>query len=131
MRVVSIDQLKGILGNLPENPRVVASGNFATPTVLLGALDETVESYRLHMLNAQKGLPDRDGVTYETAFVGPGMRNHPRLTYIPCRLSLVPVLFREHYRPDVVMLHTSVRRHDTVSLGTEVNILPSAVEAVH
>lgn len=129
MRVVSIDQLKRILGNLPENPRVVASGNFATPTVLLGALDETVAQYRLHMLNAQKGLPDRDGVTYETAFVGPGMRNHPHLTYIPCRLSLVPVLFREHYRPDVVMLHTSVRRHDTVSLGTEVNILPSAVEA--
>lgn len=129
MRVVSIDQLKRVLGNLPENPRVVASGNFATPTVLLGALDETVAQYQLHMLNAQKGLPDRDGVTYETAFVGPGMRNHPHLTYIPCRLSLVPVLFREHYRPDVVMLHTSVRRHDTVSLGTEVNILPSAVEA--
>ena len=129
MRVVSLEQLKRILANLPDNPRVVASGNFATPTVLLGALDEVVPEYRLHMLNAQKGLPDRDGVTYETAFVGPGMRKSPRLVYIPCRLSLVPVLFRDHYRPDVVLLHTSTRRHDTVSLGTEVNILPAAIES--
>ena len=70
MRVVTIEQLKRILGNLPENPRVVASGNFATPHVLLRTLDEVVPEYRLHMLNAQKGLPDREGVVYETAFVG-------------------------------------------------------------
>ncbi len=129
MRVVTLEQLKRILANLPENPRVVTSGNFATPHVLLRALDEVVPEYRLHMLNAQKGLPDREGVTYETAFVGPGMRNHPRLVYIPCRLSLVPVLFRDHYRPDVVLLHASSPRHDTVSLGTEVNILPAAIES--
>jgi acyl-CoA hydrolase len=129
MRVVTVEQLKRILASLPENPRVVASGNFATPQVLLGALDEVVPEYRLHMLNAQKPLPDRDGVTYETAFVGPGMRNSPRLVYVPCRLSLVPVLFRDHYRPDVVLLHTSTRRHDTVSLGTEVNILPAAIDS--
>jgi acyl-CoA hydrolase len=131
MRVVTLEQLKNILASLPENPRVVASGNFATPHVLLSTLDAVVPEYRLHMLNAQKGLPDREGVTYETAFVGPGMRNHPRLVYIPCRLSLVPVLFRDHYRPDVVLLHTSSRRHDTVSLGTEVNILPAAIESAH
>ena len=131
MRVVSVEQLKRVLGSLPDNPRVVASGNFATPTVLLDALDGVVPRYRLHMLNAQKGLPDREGVTYETAFVGPGMRNSPRLEYVPCRLSLVPVLFRDHYRPDVVLLHTSTRRHDTVSLGTEVNILPAAIESAH
>lgn len=130
MRVVSVEQLKRVLASLPENPRVVASGNFATPKVLLGALDEVVPEYRLNMLNAQKPLPDREGVTYETAFVGPGMRHSPRLVYIPCRLSLVPVLFRDHYRPDIVLLHTSTRRHDTVSLGTEVNILPAAIESV-
>ncbi len=130
MRVVSIEQLKGIFSGLPENPRVVASGNFATPTVLLDALDSTVPEYKLHMLNAQKGLPDREGVEYETTFVGPGMRGHDRLVYIPCRLSLTPVLYRDHYRPDVVLLHTSARRHDTVSLGTEVNVLPAAIEAV-
>jgi acyl-CoA hydrolase len=129
MRVVSLDQLKKIFASLPENPRVVASGNFATPTTILYALDGVVERYRLHMLNAQKGLPDRDGVEYETTFVGPGMRKSPRLVYIPCRLSLVPVLYRDHYRPDVVLLHTSSPRHDTVSLGTEVNVLPGAIEA--
>lgn len=129
MRVVSLEQLQRVLASLPANPRVVASGNFATPHVLLNALDAVVPEYCLHMLNAQKPLPDRDGVTYETAFVGPGMRGSARLSYIPCRLSLVPVLFRDHYRPDVVLLHTSTRRHDTVSMGTEVNILPAAIES--
>lgn len=130
MRVIHVEQLKQVLGALPDNPRVVASGNFATPTVLLNALDQTVPQFKLHMLNAHPGIPDRDGVTFESAFVGPGMRRSPRLNYIPCRLSLVPVLFRDHYVPDVVLLHTSVRRHDTVSLGTEVNILPAAIDAV-
>lgn len=129
MRVVTVEQLSKILEALPANPRVVASGNFATPKTLLGILDKSVPEFTLHMLGAQMGIPDREGVNYETAFVGPGMRRHPRLNYIPCRLSLVPVLFRDHYRPDVVLLHTSARRHDTVSLGTEVNVLPAAIEA--
>lgn len=129
MRVVNVDQLRNVLGNLPRAPRVVASGNFATPHTLLAAFDAAVPEYRLHMLNAQRGLPRRPGVTYETAFVGPGMRDAPGLVYVPCRLSLLPVLFRDHYRPDVVLLHASTRRYDTVSLGTEVNVLPAAVEA--
>ena len=129
MRVVTVEQLSKILEGLPANPRVVASGNFATPTTLLAALDKSVPEFTLHMLGAQMGIPDREGVNYESAFVGPGMRRSPRLHYIPCRLSLVPVLFRDHYRPDVVLLHTSARRHDTVSLGTEVNVLPAAIEA--
>jgi acyl-CoA hydrolase len=130
MRVVTVEQLASALGSLPDNPRVVASGNFATPSVILEALDAVVPEYRLHMLNAQRSIPDRDGVVYETTFVGPAMRHHPRLHYVPCRLSLVPVLYREQYAPDVVLLHTSARRHDTVSLGTEVNVLPAAIEAV-
>ncbi|MEN9748211.1 MAG: hypothetical protein RLZZ603_903 [Actinomycetota bacterium] len=130
MKVINVEQLKGILASLPDNPRVVASGNFASPKVLLQAIDESVETFRLHMLNAQLGIPDREGISYESAFIGAGMRRHPRLTYIPSRLSLVPILFRDHYQPDVVLLHTSERRHDTVSLGTEVNILPAAIEAV-
>jgi acyl-CoA hydrolase len=129
MRVVTVEQLSKILEGLPANPRVVASGNFATPKTLLAALDKSVPEFTLHMLGAQVGIPDREGVNYESAFVGPGMRRSPRLHYIPCRLSLVPVLFRDHYRPDVVLLHTSARRHDTVSLGTEVNVLPAAIEA--
>jgi acyl-CoA hydrolase len=82
------------------------------------------------MLNAPTGIPDRDGVTPETSFVGPGMRRHPRLRYLPSRLSMVPGLFSTHVRPDAVLLHTTRPRNGTVSLGIEVNVLPAAVEAV-
>jgi len=129
VKVISLEQLKQLLESLAPNPRVVASGNFAAPNVLLQAMDHAVPEFRLHMLNAQPGIPDREGISYESSFIGGGMRRHPRLTYIPCRLSLVPILFRDHYSPDVVLLHTSGRRDGTVSLGTEVNILPAAIEA--
>lgn len=129
MRKVTFEQLKQILQELPQNPRIVASGNFATPLTLLKAADEALEKFTLHMLNAQPGIPDREGITYESAFLGAGMRRHPRLNYIPCRLSMVPILFRDHHTPNVVMLNTSPKRFDTVSLGTEVNILPAAIEA--
>ncbi len=128
MRIINTDQLKSVLANLPENPRIIASGNFATPNTLLKAADENISEFRLHMLNAQNGIPDREGITYETAFVGHGMRRHPRLQYIPSRLSLLPVVIRDYARPDAVFIQTSERRHDTVSLGTEVNILPAAIE---
>jgi acyl-CoA hydrolase len=108
----------------------VASGNFATPHALLEAFDASVPEFRLNMLNAQPGIPDRDGVVYESSFVGAGMRRSARLEYIPSRLSLVPALLRHHLLPDVVLLHTSVRREETLSLGTEVNVLPAAIEAV-
>jgi acyl-CoA hydrolase len=130
MRIINEAQLQKILEGLPHNPRVIASGNFAAPNTLLRVLDKAVPEFRLNMLNAHPGIPDREGVSYESSFVGPGMRRHPRLHYIPSRLSLVPVLFRDHYIPDVVLLHTSARRYDTVSLGTEVNVLPAAIEAV-
>ena len=128
MRIINIEQLKSVLANLPENPRIIASGNFATPNTLLKVADENIATFRLHMLNAQPGIPDREGITYESAFVGHGMRRHPRLQYIPSRLSLLPVVIRDYARPDAVFIHTSERRHDTVSLGTEVNILPAAIE---
>lgn len=129
MKIVNLEQLKGILGALAPNPRIVASGNFASPTTLLAAADSELAEFRLNMLGAQRGIPDREGVTFETAFVGPGMRHSPRLNYVPCRLSLVPVLFRDHFGPDVVLLHTSARHRGKVSLGTEVNVLPAAIAA--
>lgn len=129
MRVITSEQLKSVLAKLPHNPRIITSGNFATPHTLLQAADANIPEFRLHMLNAQPGIPDRAGITYETAFVGPGMRRHPRLEYIPTRLSLLPVVIRDYARPDAVFLHTSERRDDTVSLGTEVNILPAAIES--
>ena len=113
-----------------QGPRVVVSGNHAVPWQALKLLDQALPAYRLFALNAPKGLPDRDGVRYETPFVGAGMRDSPRLRYVPARLSMVPVLFSTTRIPDIVVLHVSAPRDGTVSMGTEVNILPAAVEAV-
>ena len=127
---MTLEQLKVVLESVPGEPRVVASGNFASPLALLGVLDGAVSEFKLHMLGAQSGIPDRKGVEFETAFVGPGMRRSSRLTYIPSRLSLVPVLFRDHFVPDVVLLHTSSVFQGKYSLGTETNVLPAAIAAV-
>ncbi len=129
MRIVSAERLGQVLSALPGTPRVVAGGNYATPGQALAVLDAAVAEYRLFMLNAQAGVPDRDGVTLETPFVGPGMRGRERLRYFPCRLSLVPVLLASALPPDVVLVHTSAPAGGTVSLGTEVNVLPAAIEA--
>ena len=118
------------LGSRLEVPRVVASGNFATPWALLDLVDRSLPAYRLNVLNAQPRLPSRDGVVHETSFVGPGMRFGQRLSYVPCRLSLLPRLFATSLPVDVALLHTSLPVDGTVSLGTEVNVLPAAVEQV-
>ncbi len=130
MTVVNLEQLKDIFSRLAPGTRVVASGNFATPQPLISALDSALETYTLHMLNAHGELPDREGVTLETAFVGPAMRNRATLRYVPCRLSMVPLLLGGPLPPDVVLLHTTPPRDGQVSLGLEVNILPAAVDAV-
>ncbi|MFF5262402.1 acetyl-CoA hydrolase/transferase family protein [Actinomadura viridis] len=129
MRIVSHSRLATVLSGLPGVPRVVAGGNFATPRRALAILDAAVPEYRLFMLNAQGETPDRDGVTLETPFVGPGMRGRPNLRYFPCRLSLVPHLLGGSLPPDVVVVQTSRPVGGTVSLGIEVNILPAAIEA--
>jgi acyl-CoA hydrolase len=117
------------LRRLPPNPRVVVSGNHATPWHTLALVDGALPTYRLWVLNGQAGLPDRDGVTLETPFVGPGMRRSHRLSYFPSRLSLVPMLLGSVTPPDAVVIHTTRPRDGKVSLGTEVNVLPAAVEA--
>jgi acyl-CoA hydrolase len=127
--MVSQSRLGAVLGALPGVPRVVAGGNFATPWQALAVLDAAVPAYRLCMLNAQPGVPDRDGVVLESPFIGPGMRASARLKYIPCRLSLVPVMLATTTQPDVVLVQTSPPVDETVSLGTEVNVLPAAIEA--
>jgi acyl-CoA hydrolase len=108
----------------------VVSGNFATPWQAVKVLDAALPEYHLFALNAQAGIPDRDGVTLESPFIGPGMRASSRLRYLPCRLSLVPNLIKGAVPPDVVLVHTSAPVNGTVSLGTEVNVLPAAIEAV-
>jgi acyl-CoA hydrolase len=121
--------LQSALRSLPANPRVVVSGNHAVPWHTLGLIDEALDEFRLWVLNAPPGIPDREGVTPETSFVGPGMRRSPRLSYVPSRLSMVPNLFENRLPPDVVVLHTTPPRDGRVSLGVEVNALPAAVEA--
>ncbi|CNE55767.1 acetyl-CoA hydrolase/transferase [Mycobacterium tuberculosis] len=130
MRVISESHLGAVLAGLPGRPRVVAGGNFAAPRRALAVLDEAASEYRLFMLNAQGGMPDRDGVELETPFVGAGMRGKANLRYFPSRLSLVPNLLQGPLPPDVVIVQTSTPREGTVSLGIEVNILPAAVDAV-
>jgi acyl-CoA hydrolase len=126
---VTTDELSRVLGALPSGVRVLASGNFATPKALLALADAHMNEFRLFMLGAQVGIPNRDGVIFESPFLGPGMRRSPRLNYIPCRLSLVPTIIKARYQPDVLLLHTSTIRDGKVSLGVEVNILPAAIEA--
>jgi acyl-CoA hydrolase len=122
--------LRSVLGGLPPQPRIVTSGSFSTPLRLLREVDGLLPTYRLWMVNAQPGIPDREGVELETPFVGTGMRTSPRLHYIPSRFSLVPTLFQRACPPDLVIVHTSPPRNGFVSLGTDVTVLPSAIEAV-
>ena len=128
MKWVSAAQAATAVQALGGQPRIVVSGNHATPVAMVTALDTGVPEFRLWALNAQSQMPDRDGITLETCFVGRGMRKSSRLRYIPARLSLVPVLFRERLRPDVVVVHASRVVDGKVSLGAEVNVLPAAIE---
>jgi acyl-CoA hydrolase len=128
-RTVTGTELAAALSGLPDEPRVVASGNGATPRELLAVLDSHVPAYRLFMLNAHHGIPGRPGVVYETPFVGPGMRRSPALAYVPARLSLVPRLFATTLPPDVVCLSVAPPIDGKFSLGTEVNVLPAAIES--
>jgi acyl-CoA hydrolase len=131
MRLVSEEMLSRHLAALPTpTPRVLVGGNGATPWQALRLVDAALPSYRLFVLNAAAGIPERAGVVHETPFIGPGMRGRDGLQYLPCRLSLVPALLRTTTPPDVVVVSTSAPRQGTVSLGIEVNILPAAIEAV-
>jgi acyl-CoA hydrolase len=107
---------------------VVASGNAAVPRQALAVLDSQVPAYRLFVLNAHHGIPARPDVVHETPFVGPGMRHSPTLSYVPARLSLVPRLFATTMPPDVVVVSVAPAYDGGVSLGSEVNVLPAAIE---
>ena len=129
MKHVSDAEMAAVLSTLPAMPRAVAGGNGAPPAQLLRLLDAHVETFRLNMLNARHGIPTRAGIVHETAFVGPGMRHSPTLAYVPARLSLLPRLFATTLPPDVVCMTVSEPHEGRVSLGTEVNVLPAAIEA--
>lgn len=130
MITVDTAGLAQALHALPDNPRIVVSGNHVIPWELVEVVDRTLQRYTLHALNGPAGLPDREGVSLETSFVGPGQRRSPRLRYVPSRLSLVPMLFRRTLPPDAVLLHCAPPRDGVLSLGLEVNVLPAAHEMV-
>ena len=77
---------------LPQ-PRIVTSGNFASPVTVLAAV--------LAELPPPGCTPSTPSATCRctTAWCRrrrswvPGFRRHPRLSYVPCRLSMVPRLF--------------------------------------
>jgi acyl-CoA hydrolase len=132
VQTITLDQLQRhlIAIDVPDGiPRVVIAGNATTPWAVVDVIDRSFERYRVHALNAAVGIPVRPGVIAETCFVGPGMRRHPALSYIPSRLSMVPLLFARTLPPDVVVLHCAPARDGLLSMGVEVNILPAAVEA--
>ena len=130
MQIVSSEALAAVLAALPDNPRIVISGNAATPAAAVAVIDAALERYTIHALNAAPGTaPERPGVTAETCFVGAGMRRHPALAYVPSRLSLVPRLFQGPLPPDAVVVHCAPARDGQLSLGIECNILPAAIEA--
>jgi acyl-CoA hydrolase len=126
---MTVEELAGRLRALPENPRVVFSGNMVVPWEAVQVLDTALERYVLHALNAPPGIPERDGVTAETCFVGAGMRRHAGLRYVPSRLSLVPLLYSRSLPPDAVVLHCAPPVDGQLSLGLEVNVLPAAIDA--
>src|SRR5271165_170110 len=130
MRTVEVEEIGTHLERLPGlEPRVVISGNFATPWTLFKVLVSARERCRVFALNAQAGWPKPPGFINETPFVGPGMRGDPAIDFLPMRLSLVPRLFALTRQVDAVLVHTSMPRKRKVSLGIEVNILPAAIEA--
>jgi acyl-CoA hydrolase len=128
MRIIEIEQLATHLPTQLRPPRIVASGNHATPWRLLEAVDKAVPEYRLFMLGAQSGVPRRAGVVHESPFVGPGVRGLLKLEYLPTRLSLVPRILATSHQPDLVILHVAPPRDGMLSLGIEVNVLPAAIE---
>ena len=131
MKIVAEPEIVRRLRTLPgEEPRLVVSGNYATPWELVRIADETLSHWRAFILNPQSGWPVRAGFITETPFVGPGARNDPALDYLPMRLSLAPRMFASLRRPDAVLIQTSPPRQGKVSLGIEVNILPAAIEEV-
>ncbi len=130
MRIVNVEEVVQRVAALGHgNPRIVISGNHASPITVLGEVLGQLEQAVLHGLNLQPGLPLHEGIVPETTFVGPGVRKHPRLAYVPTRLSMVPRLYESACAPDVVIVHTTLPRDGKVSLGVEVNVMPAAIAA--
>lgn len=129
MRLISLDELDRITAALPERPRIVAPGGGAAPLRLLSGLDARLGEWNLFCINAPQGVPVRPGVTHETVFLGPGSRAAERVRYFPMPMSTASALFATSCPPDLVVLHTTTPRTHVLSMGIEVQMMVSAVEA--
>jgi acyl-CoA hydrolase len=125
-----LEIVKAIESVVAEAPRIVVSGNLATPWRLVELLERASPTSVVFVLNPHPGWSEGTGIRIETPFVGPGCRDRVRIEYLPMRLSLVPRLFESTRPPDVVLVQTTPPRGNRVSLGIEVNILPAAIESV-
>jgi acyl-CoA hydrolase len=129
VKTVSLEQLQRHLAAIDGVPRVVVGGSGVTPWLVLDAIDRSIERYRIFQLHSPEGISERPGVVAETCFVGPGMRRHPALVYVPSRLSMVPLLFHRTLSPDIVVLHCAPPEDGMLSMGISVSVLPAAVDA--
>ena len=129
-KFVSEGELLGVFGRFQDSsPRIVFSGNFASPSYLVDLACKSIEDFKLFTLNAQHVFPIPNGIVLETPFVGPAYRERKDwLSYIPMRLSLVPRLLNTTHVPDIVMLNVSRVIGGRVSLGIEVNLMVAAIE---
>ena len=103
-----------MLAALPGVPRVVAGGNFATPWQALAVLDAAVATYRLFMLNAQAGVPDRDGghpITASFAFgsteLYDWMDRNPAIAMLRTETTNDPARIAQ--RPRMVSVNTALQ----------------------
>ncbi|HUW16535.1 MAG TPA: acetyl-CoA hydrolase, partial [Actinomycetes bacterium] len=62
MRTVTAEVAAAAVAALPPSPRIIVSGNVATPWHVVRAIDAAVPEYTLFALNAQQGIPTREGV---------------------------------------------------------------------
>ena len=117
------------LRTLPENPRVVVSGNMAVPWEAVRALDAAQPTYVLHALNAPAGLPDARGRDRRDVLRRSGYASAPAPALRAVPALARPAALRPRAAARRVLLHCAPPRHGQVSMGLEVNVLPAALEA--
>ena len=100
------------------------------PWALLRLLDAALPSYRLWMLNAHRGIPAATGVRARDLVRRPGHAAQPAALLRPCPAVPGAALFATHAAAGRGAASTCRRRGTARwSMGTEVNVLPAAVEA--
>jgi 4-hydroxybutyrate CoA-transferase len=129
------------LSAVKSGMRVFIHGAAATPLLLVDALVrrapqlKDVELIHLHTSGAGAYADDAyaDSFRVVNLFVGENMRKRvggPRVDYLPCFLSEMPMLLRSGKRPvDVALVQVSPPdRHGFCSLGTSVDVARAAVD---